>query len=108
MKGAVALRKLVGVPIANDCTGTTITSAAYVQMVASLGKACSGIEVQNTSAKAIKLAVGAAASEVDFMVIAPGVNSILLPHEIAKGQRLSAKALGADATTGFLIINFLQ
>lgn len=107
MKGSVAVRNPVGTPLANDCSSVTITSAAYVQLTASLGASCSAIEVQNTSAKAIKLAVGAAASEVDKYIVAPANQSLILPIEIAKGARVSAKALGADATTGFFIVNFL-
>lgn len=108
MKGAVALRSTVGTPVANDCSSTTITSAAYVVLSASLSVACSGIEVQNTSAKAIKLAIGGAGAEVDKYIIAPATVGIIVPMEFKKGARLSAKALGADATTGFLIVNFLQ
>lgn len=107
MKGAVALRGPVGTPIANDNSSINITSGAYVQLSASLPAACSGIEVQNTSSKAIKLAVGGAGSEVDQFVIAPSMPSTIIPIEIGKGKRLAAKALGADATTGFLIVNFL-
>lgn len=105
MKGALALRENANVPVINDCTVTTITAAAYVTMVASLAKSCSAIEVQNTSAKIIKLAIGAAASEVDFYVIAPGVNGVIFPKTIPKGSRISAKAITADATTGALVIN---
>lgn len=107
MKGSVAVRGPTQVPLINDNTGVTITSAAYVQLSASLPKACSAIEVQNTSSKIIKIAVGGAGAEVDKYAIAPGVNSVLIPIEIAKGARVSAKAVTADATTGALVINLL-
>lgn len=106
MKGAVALRHTVGTPIINDCTVTTITTAAYVQLSSALPNACSGLEVQNTSAKSIQLAIGGAGSEVVFYAVAPGVNTVLFPHELRKGVRLAAKAVTADASTGALIINF--
>lgn len=107
MKGAVALRNPVGTAIANDCSSTNITSAAYVQLTSSLSVPCSGIEVQNTSAKAIQVAIGGAGSEVVKWIIAPSVIGTIIPAEFKKGVRIAAKALGADATTGFLIINFL-
>lgn len=107
MKGALALRENATVPVTNDNTGTTITTAAYVTMVASTSKAASAIEVQNTSSKIIKLAIGAAASEVDFYAIAPGVNGIVFPKTIPKASRISAKAITADATTGALVINLM-
>ena len=109
MKGALALRKPVGTAIANDCTGTTITSAGYVELEDSLLQSCSAIMVVNTSAKAIKLAIGAGGSEVDIGVIfPPSVAAVVVPVEFAKGARLSSKALGADATTGFFCVSFFQ
>ena len=107
MKGAIALRRTVGTPIANDNSGTTITSAAYVQLSASLAATASAIEVFNTSSKGIKLALGAAGHEVDFYIIPPSSAGSIVPVQIALGQALSAKALGADATTGFVVVNFL-
>lgn len=107
MKGFVAVRGTVGTPINNDNTGTTITSGAYVQLTASLSAACSAIEVQNTSTKIIQIAVGGSGAEVVKYVIAPGVNSVIIPIEIKKASRLTAKAVTADATTGALVINFL-
>lgn len=107
MKGALALRNPIGTPIVNDNSSANVPSASYLELSASLPQACSGIEVQNTSSKAIKLAIGAAASEQDQYIIAPGVVSMIVPVNFAKGARLSARALGADATTGFLVVNFL-
>ena len=107
MKGSIALRKPVAAPVANDCSGTTITSAAYVTMVAVLAAPASAMEVINTSAKAIKIAFGAAGSEVDQYAIAPGAFGQIIPVEAKKGIRVSAEAYGANATTGFLIINWL-
>ena len=107
MKGSIALRKPVAVPVANDCSGTTITSAGYVQLVASLAAPASAMEVVNTSAKAILIAFGAAGLEVDQYVIAPGAFGQIIPVEAKKDIRVSAKALGANATTGFLCINWL-
>lgn len=105
MKSGLAVRNNAQAPIINDNTSVTITAAAYVTLAAATSKSISAIEVQNTSAKTIKLALGAAAAEVDFYACAPGVNGIVFPKEIPKGTRISAKAITADATTGALVIN---
>lgn len=108
MKNSIAIRKPVGTSVANDNSGTTITSAAWVELSAALGAPASAIEVYNTSSKAIKLATGGAGSEVEVpYIIPPSASSTIVPLELKKGVRLAAKALGADATTGFLVINFL-
>lgn len=107
MKSFVAVRKPVGTPIANDCSSVNIASGSYTQLSSSLGAAVSAIVAFNTSAKAIKLAIGGAGSEVDQIIIPPSTLGMLIPVEWAKTARLSAKALGADATTGFLVVNFL-
>lgn len=109
MKGAVAIRQVVGTPITNNAASTTIASATYTQLSASLPESCSAVYVANTTQKHIKLAVGDASSEVDIgLVIPAGEQGVYFPLEIRHGVRLSAKALDADATTGWLIINFFQ
>ncbi len=109
MKGALALRQIVGTPVVNDCSATTITAAAYVEMSAVLAAPASAIEVFNTSAKAIKLAIGTAGNEVDLgFWVPPATVGMVIPVVIKNALRLTAKALTADATTGFLVVNFLE
>lgn len=109
MKGSLALRNPVGTAIANDCSSTTITAAAYVQLTAATDAPASGILVFNTSAKAIKLARGASGSEVDTGIVIPpsSTSGTFIPIEIKKGTRLSAKALSADATTGYFVVTLM-
>lgn len=109
MKGALALRQNILPPFFRDvsATGTPITAAAYATLVASLPAACSAVQVQNTSGSAIKLAIGAAASEVDQIIVAPQAIEIIPVSGFKKALRLSGKAMVADTATGVLVINFL-
>lgn len=101
MQGALALRNPVGTPVSNANASVNITTAAYLQLEASSDRACSALLVFNTSASPIKLALGAAASEVDQFIIPPTTIGVMIPINIKKATRISAKAIGADATTGF-------
>lgn len=105
MRGALAIRKPTAT-LAIDTSGTNITTSAYVQLTASLSAPCSMIEVFNQSGSLIKLAIGASGHEVDIPYTIPsGGSNQLLTIEIAKGVRLSAKAVDANQTTGYLVIN---
>lgn len=90
----------------HNYASTNVTTAAWVTAVASTSQPCSAIEIFDSSGSMIQLGIGAAGSEVTKYTIPPGGSVIFLPMEIAKGSRISLKALDADATTGRLIINF--
>lgn len=92
-------------PVRNDYTSTSVTTSAYVQLVASLSSACSEIEIFDSSGQTLVLATGAASSEVDQMIIFPGGNG-RVPLAIAASTRVSIKALSATANTGEIDINF--
>jgi hypothetical protein len=92
-------------PMRNDYTVTSILTSAYVQVVASMASACTELEIFDSSGQTLVLAVGAAASEVDQVIIIPGGNG-RIPLAIASGARVSVKALSASASTGELDINF--
>jgi hypothetical protein len=88
---------------------TNVTTGAWVQIIASNAQPCSAVEIFDSSGRTMKISLGAAADEnaheVPYYII-PGGSSILLPIEIAKGKRISAKAVDADATVGALVFNF--
>lgn len=90
----------------NDYTSTAVTTAAYVELVASLGATVNELEIFDSSGEALILAVGAALSEVDQIYIVPGGNG-KIPLQIASGARVSIKALTGNANLGFITINFL-
>lgn len=91
--------------IRNDYSSTNVTTGAYVELIASTANAVKEIEIFDSSGETLKLALGAAASEVDKLLIVPGGNE-RVPFQMAAGSRLSVRAVSANATTGELIINF--
>lgn len=91
--------------VRNVYSTTSVTTAAYVQLVASLASAVTEIEIFDSSGETLILAVGAAAAEVDQVYIIPGGNG-RIPLAIASGARVSIKAASANATVGEVIINF--
>lgn len=92
----------------HDFNGTPVTTAAWVQLIASMDKAISTVEIYNSSGSILELGLGSAGNEVSIpYYILPNGSLILLPIEIAFGQRLSAKAVNQDATVGELVLNFL-
>lgn len=96
-------------PVANynhDYSGTNVTTGAWVEVIAATDKPCNAIEIFDSSGSILEIALGAAASEVALpYYILPGGSVLLLPFEIPKGSRVSLKALDADATAGFFILN---
>lgn len=89
----------------NDYSSTAVTTGAYVQLVASLASAVTELEIFDSSGEALYLATGAAASEVNQLIITPGGNG-RIPVSIAASTRISIKALTANAAVGRIIINF--
>ena len=92
-------------PVYNDYTVTAVTTAAYVQLVASTTSATQELEIFDSSGQAIYLATGAAASEVNQIIIPPGGNG-RVKLSIPAGTRVSAKAVAVNANVGFITINF--
>lgn len=91
--------------VRNDYTSTSVTTSAYVQLVASLAAACTEIEVFDSSGQTLVLATGASSSEVDKIYIIPGGNG-RIPLAIAAATRVSIKAVSATASAGEIVINF--
>ncbi len=85
---------------------TNVTSSAYVELVAATPFPVSRIQVSDTSTKLLKIATGAASSEVDI-VTCPISGSVLIPYQIPAGTRLSIKAIDATASTGYNVVTFL-
>ncbi len=89
-------------------TGNGLVANAYTQIVAATGKACSGFRVRNNSDVAIKLATGAAASEVDIPdYVGPG-ETAFVRKQVAAGTRLAIRALTAAGTSGYITVNLLN
>lgn len=89
----------------NDYTSTSVTTAAYTQLVASLTTATSEVEIFDSSGQGMILATGGAGSEVDQIYIFPGGNG-RVPLKIAAGTRVAIKAKTATASVGYIMVNF--
>lgn len=91
-------------PAYNDYTSTSVTTGAYVQLIASTSAAAKVIEVFDSSGQAMILAVGGAGSEVDQFFIFPGGQG-QVPLAIPAGSRVSIKAKTATASSGYIAVN---
>lgn len=105
MKGAIALRKPVGVPVVLDTSATNVTNAAYVVLASSAAAPASGMLVHNSGAVPLALAVGASGKEVNQIVLPVGIPT-LIPIEIAKGARLTLISLGGTQSSGIISASY--
>ena len=92
-------------PVYNVYSSTNITTAAYVQLIAATTSAAQNIQIFDSSGQGMILAVGAPGSEVIQAYVAPGGDAFQL--NIPAGSRVAYKALTANATAGYLLINLL-
>lgn len=96
--------------ISLSAASTTITTAAYVELDSATDASCNKLSVWNSTTQPIYLAIGASGAEnIIKYDVAPGGGAVHLIHQpLARGVRLTARAVGADAATGYLIVNCLQ
>lgn len=105
------MRMLAGIPVAkklHNYTVTPVTTSAWVEIISATDTPSSAIEIFSGSGAPIKLSTGAAgsedSSELPYYII-PGGSSIMLPLNLAKGARISAKAMVQDADAGVMVLN---
>jgi hypothetical protein len=91
--------------IRNSYSTLSVSTASYTQLIASTAAAYSAIEIFDSSGETLKIAIGAAGSEVDQFLIFPGGNG-RLPYTIASGSRISIRAVSNTASVGEICINF--
>jgi hypothetical protein len=87
-----------------DYSSTNVTSAAYVELIASTSDEIKEIEIFDSSGQLLILALGAATEEVDKCFIFPGglgKQQLSIPA----GTRVSLKATSTSATTGLIAVN---
>lgn len=82
-----------------------VTTAAWTELVASLGSPINRMEIFDSSGKLLMLGVGPEGEEGQLLNVYPGGNG-MIDVKLPGGIRLSIKAIDADATTGFITINF--
>ncbi len=101
---------LAGLPtgkIRVDLVTTPLDTLNWTALSASFPSSCSAISVAYTGIGILKLAKGAALSESELpLYITPGMShEMLIPLNLAKGMRLSAKCEDQAVTSGELVIN---
>ncbi len=90
----------------NTNSSTNITSAAYVQLIASTAAAAKQVYIFEGFGTSMKLAFGGAGAEVDQIYVDPGGPG-LIPLAVPAGTRVSVKSVATTANTGEFIINLL-
>lgn len=95
--------------IRHNAGSTPITTGAWVEIEDSLAAPASAVEIFNATGRVLRVSTGAAgledSSEAAYTII-PGGSEILVPSEWRRLSRLSMKAVDANATTGYIILNF--
>ena len=91
--------------VRKDYSSGSVTTGAWVQIVASLATTANLIEIFDSSGQTMELGLGPAASEVRACIITPGGNG-QVPLTIASGTRVSVRAISGTASVGELDINF--
>jgi hypothetical protein len=93
--------------VRNDYAITNVTTAAYVQLIAATASYVTNIDIFDSSGETLFLAFGAAAAEVDQLLITPGGVG---PYNctIPVGTRISVKAITATASVGEIDINLFR
>jgi len=88
----------------------TVTSGAWVQLIASTAAAAKKLLVFDSSGYSLELGVGAAASEVRKLIIPPGGLNGPIPLAIPAGSRISIRAINttADYTAAEHLLTLLQ
>lgn len=90
-------------PVQNIYSTTNVTTAAYVQLIASTTTATNYVDIFDSSGQAMILATGASGSEVILAYVPPGGDQIRV--QIPISTRIAIKALTATANSGYILLN---
>lgn len=88
-----------------DYTSTSVTTGAYVQLLASTLATITEVEIFDSSGQTLFLAYGSAGSETNLCYITPGGNG-RIPVTIPNATRVAIKAVSATANAGEITVNF--
>jgi len=91
-----------------DYAANNLATGTYTTLIGDIGAtAGKKVIIFHSSGTPVKLATGAAAGEVDRMIVIPGGFNHAVEIELAANSRLSLQSLGSAVTTGQMIINVL-
>lgn len=107
VSGTVTIATLASTAfVRNDYSSVNVTTAAYVELVASTAGLYKKLQIFDSSGQTLKIAIGAAASEVDILLVFPGGND-MIEVNIPAASRVSIRAVSATASVGELCVNFI-
>lgn len=89
----------------NDYSSTSVTTGAWVQLIASTASTINSFDIFDSSGQTLELGTGAAASETRLVLVFPGGNG-RVPVSIAAGTRISIRAVSGTANSGEIDINW--
>lgn len=92
--------------VRNDYSSINVTTGAYVELVASTASQYRKLQIFDSSGQTLKIAFGAAASEVDKLLVFPGGNDVIEVN-LPASTRVSIRAVSATASVGEICINFI-
>jgi hypothetical protein len=90
--------------VRNVYSSTNVTTAAYVQLIASTSGTTNNLFIFDSSGQTMALAFGGSGSEVQQFLIPPGGLGPM-PIKIPSGTRVSIIAISANATAGEIDLN---
>lgn len=112
--GAIPVSPTPVAPVVNtilyrqDYGVTPVTTAAWVQIIASTGAAISHVYIFDSSGSVMELGVGPAAGEISKIYVPPGGSGAGWPLSIPAGSRLAIRAVDVDATVGQIVITAMN
>lgn len=89
-------------------TGTDVDASAYNEVISATVLTAAALLVYNSTPVAVKVATGAAASEVDLPIYIGALQWGYINIPIPLGTRLAVRALTSDAASGYVTITLLQ
>ena len=101
---ATSGRTVAGI-VRNDYVGSPVTTAAYVQLIASTAAIINRFQIFDSSGQTLVIATGGAGAEVNLFYLTPGGCEIDV--FVAAGTRISIKAVSGNASVGELTLNAL-
>lgn len=91
-----------------DYSSTNVTTAAWVQLIASTAAAVTQLYIDDTCGQVLELGTGAAASETRKLIIPRGGFSSKVELAIPAGTRISLKAITATCSVGDITLTGLN
>lgn len=95
-----------GASVARDLGSTSIPTAGWTEIVASIASSSSHFVINDTGGQVMELALGGVGSEQKIINVPPGGFGTAIALTIPAGSRISVRAVDADATAGYFLADF--